>query len=324
MHRVSDCYYYINKKSISMQSPPLVSIITPAFNQASYLVETIESVLAQDYPNIEYIVIDDGSTDSTVKILRQYSSKIRFELQSNIGQARTLNRGWAMSTGAIMGYLSSDDRLYPSAIRKMVALIENDPSVVCAFPDSDLIDNQSSIVKKNVCRPFNLGDLIVRQECHIGPGALFRRSAFDNVGGWKPELILAPDREFWIRLAGQGRFEFFPEILASYRLHAESISYKDVAEEVGKEYLWVLDEYFSAASVPSEILRRKSEAYGYAQLILARNCFRAGRITRGFELYSQACRLHPSLGNFSVKAKILRNVVSKPVRMALSAIRSLA
>ena len=302
---------------------PLVSIVTPAYNQADYLAETIESVLAQDYPNIEYIVLDDGSTDSTPEILSRYSGRVRWERHDNLGQARTLNKGWAMSKGAIIGYLSSDDILYPGAIRKLVEMLDGDEFIVCAFPDSDLIDHQSRVVKKSVCRPFNLEELIVRQECYIGPGALFRRSAFDSVGGWKPELKLAPDREFWIRLAAHGRFELCHEVLAGYRMHPHSISYKDVSEDVGREYLWVLDQYFGVASLPSEIARRKSEAYGYAQLVLARNCFRSGRLQRGWQLYKEACRLHPPLGDASVKARILRNVVSKPVRIALSALRSL-
>ena len=80
---------------------PLVSIVTPTYNQAKYLTETIEKVLAQDYPNIEYIVLDDGSTDETPEILKKYSGKIRYERHANMGQARTLNKGWAMSSGTL-------------------------------------------------------------------------------------------------------------------------------------------------------------------------------------------------------------------------------
>lgn len=312
-----------NKNKNMMQNYPLVSIVTPTYNQADYLAETIESVLAQDYPNIEYIVLDDGSTDATPEVLSRYKGRVRWERHDNLGQARTLNKGWAMSKGAIIGYLSSDDILYPGAISKLVAMLDGDDAIVCVFPDAALIDHQSRVVKKSVCKPFDLGELIVRQECYIGPGALFRRSAFDAVGGWKPELKLAPDREFWIHLAAHGRFEMHHEVLAGYRLHPASISYKDVSEEVGGEYLWVLDQYFGAAWVPAEVLLRKSEAYGYAQLVLARNCFRAGRLKRGWALYKEACRLHPPLRNADVKIRILRNVVSKPARIALSALRSL-
>ena len=103
-----------------MQNLPLVSIVTPTYNQAEYLAETIESVLAQDYPNIEYIVLDDGSTDSTPEVLNRYSGRVRWERHDNMGQARTLNKGWAMSRGEFIGYLSSDDLLLPDAISKLV------------------------------------------------------------------------------------------------------------------------------------------------------------------------------------------------------------
>lgn len=302
---------------------PLVSIITPAYNQAEFLVETIESVLAQDYKNIEYIVLDDGSTDATREILARYNGKIRWQRHDNLGQARTLNKGWAMSKGEIIGYLSSDDIIYPGAIRKLVEILKKDKSIVCVFPDSDLIDNKSRIVKKNVCRPFNLAELVIRQECYIGPGALFRRAAFNSIGGWKPELKLAPDREFWIRLANYGRFEFCREVLAGYRMHQRSISYKDVSEEAGREYLRVLDDYYSSVSPSSDISSRKSEAYGYVHLILSRNSFRSGQFRRGWQLYKEACSLHPPLSDMKIKATLIRNVVSKPIRIALSAARSL-
>lgn len=300
---------------------PLVSIVTPTYNQAEYLIETIESVLAQDYPNIEYIVIDDGSNDSTSEILRRYSAKIIWWSQENVGQAQTLNKGWLMTNGEIIGYLSSDDILYPDAIRKVVDMLLADDTLVCAFPDSNLIDIKSRVIKKNVCRSFDLENLIVRQECHIGPGALFRRSAFDAVGGWKTNLKLAPDREFWIRLSAYGHFAMCSSILAGYRIHPHSISYKDISEGVSREYLWVLDQYFDGASVPVEIALRKNEAYGYAHLLIARNCFRAGNFKRGLELYNKACDFYPKLRNVFVKIRILRSILSKPIRVALSALR---
>ena len=302
---------------------PLVSIVTPAYNQAEYLTETIESVLAQDYPNLEYIVLDDGSSDETPAILQRYNGRIQHERHSNMGQARTLNKGWQRARGTYLGYLSSDDLLYTGAVRQLVGLLESDSSIVCAFPDANLIDDRSRVTKKNVCRPFDLAEIVVRQECYIGPGALFRRSAFEIVGGWRSELKLAPDREFWIRVASQGRIEMTPNVLAGYRLHPQSISYKDVGEEVGREYLLVLDEYYSSRDVPPELAARRDEAYGYAHLLLARNNFRSGRLKRGLQLYKQACNLHPALRNSNVKIKILRNIFSKPLRTLLSTARSL-
>ena len=221
--------------------------------------------------------------------------------------------------------MSSDDLLYPNAISRLVALLELDDGIVCVFPDSNLIDVCSRVVKKGGCRRFDLEELLVRQECYIGPGALFRRAAFEKVGGWDPTLKLAPDREFWIRLASQGRFEFCTDTLAGYRMHEQSISYKDVSENVAREYIRVLDYYFSGkltVPLPSVVVRR-DEAYGYATLILARNCLRAGRFARGVELYREACALYAPLKGLGTKVRLLRNVASKPARVLIARVRAL-
>lgn len=307
----------------STENFPLVSVVTPTYNQAKYLAETIESVLSQTYPNIEYIVLDDGSTDNTQDVLKKFGGRIRHERHANIGQAQTLNKGWNLCKGKYIGYLSSDDLLYPSAVSELVALLEKEQSIVCAFPDSNLIDDSSRVVKRNVCRPFDLSDTVVRQECYIGPGAIFRKTALDLLGGWRTDLKLAPDREFWIRISSLGRIEMCDSVLAGYRMHPDSISYKDVSEDVSREYLRVLDDYFSGGEVCKNIADRKNEAYGYAYLILARNSFRGGNIRRGIELYELACSHCADLRGYKFKFRLLRNVISRPIRRLISFLRGM-
>jgi glycosyltransferase involved in cell wall biosynthesis len=306
-----------------MPEAPLLSLVTPAYNQGRYLGETIDSVLAQDFGGLDYLVVDDGSTDSTPAVLQRYTGRVRWERQANQGQVRTLNAAWSRARGTYLAYLSSDDILYPGALRTLVGVLESDPAAACVFPDADLIDERSRVIKRGVCRPFDLAQLVVEQECYIGPGAVFRRSAFHAVGGWRADLRLAPDREFWMRLATQGTIRFHPEALAGYRMHPKSISFRDVSEEVSREYLRVLDGYFASPAVPPEILARRDEAYGNAMLLLARNRFRAGDFRRGAELYREACGLHPGLRSARVKMRLLRNVVSKPARVAVASLRSL-
>lgn len=317
------------KNSVMQLSQPLITVVTPVYNQSDYLEATVRSILEQTYPTVEYIVIDDGSSDNSLSIARrleqEFPGKIKVLTQTNMGQAGTLNRGWSLAQGKYLAYLSSDDLMYPSALENLVRILESDSGIVCAFPDSNLIDSQNRIIKTNVCRPFNLEELVVRQECYIGPGALFRQDAFQKAGGWDTELKLAPDREFWIRLANYGRFEFLSEPLAGYRLHPKSISYKDVSEEVGAEYIRVLDRYFAGTlgEPLNSILARRDEAYAYATIILARNNLRSGNLRRGMQLYNTACSLHPKLRSFDTKAKLLRNVLSKPIRVVLAWTKSL-
>lgn len=305
-----------------MAQEPLLTMVTPAYNQGRYLAETIDSVLSQDIA-LEYFVVDDGSKDETPEVMARYAGRLHGERQANMGQVRTLNKGWGKARGKYLAYVSSDDILYPGALRKLVDRLEADPSIVCVFPDCDLIDDGSRVIKKNVCRPFDLAQLVVEQECYIAVGAVFRRDAFEAVGGWRPELRLAPDREFWMRLATRGRIEFVPETLAGYRFHPQSLSYKEVSEQQSREYLLVLDDYFARPDVPPEIRARKDEAYGHAHLILARNRFRSGDWRRGRELYARACQLHPPLRAARYRLRLLRNVVSKPARAAAATLRSL-
>jgi len=302
---------------------PIVSIVTPAYNQGRFLAETIESVLAQTYPRIEYLVFDDGSTDDTPLVAASFGEQIRYERHQNIGQALTLNRGWEMAVGEYLGYLSSDDLLCQGAVDELAAVLREDSNCVCVFPDCDLIDEQSRVVKHSVSRPFDLAQLVVEQECYIGPGALFRRSAFEHVGGWRSDLRLAPDREFWMRLASQGTIRMLPRSLARYRIHAGAISYKDTEPEVAREYLRVLDSFFETASVPPSIRARKDEAYGRAHLVVARNCFRSSKWKQGMTELRRACELHPPLAGVKTSLRLTRNVVSKPVRIAMAKLRQL-
>lgn len=301
---------------------PVVSLITPAFNQAEFLARTIDSVLAQDWPAIDYRVIDDGSTDHTPDVLAGYAGRVRHDRQPNAGQARTLNRGWGEAEGEYLAYLSSDDVLYPRAVSAAVAVLEADAATVCVFPDADLIDEDDRVLKRRVFRPFDLAELVVMQECWIGPGAVFRASAYRETGGWKPELRLAPDREFWMRLSALGRFHFLDESLAGYRLHMRSMSYREVSEAQSREYLDVLDGYFAGATVRPEIRAREIEAYAQANLLIARNCARSGQFGRARSYFRRAIELHPPLDSFATRLMLARTVAGKPLRLVQSKLRA--
>jgi glycosyltransferase involved in cell wall biosynthesis len=255
----------------------LVSIITPVFNQAEFVSQAIESVLAQDYPHIEYIVIDDGSTDRTSEVIARYAGKIIIDHHPNRGQVRTLNKGWTMCRGQFLGYLSGDDVLLPHAVSRAVALLEAEPDAVVTYPDCDLIDPFSRVIRHSVSRVTDYEELVVDQECYIGPGAFFRRSAYEKAGGWDERLRVAPDREFWMRLGLFGRIVMIPEVLALYRMHPQSISFFHSAPEDAQEYLSVMEKYFGIRDLPASIISRKNEAFCRANIVGARIHLRGGR-----------------------------------------------
>jgi glycosyltransferase involved in cell wall biosynthesis len=297
------------------EQAPIVTLVTPVYNQAPFVAQTIDSVLAQTQPQVEYIVIDDGSSDETPSVLARYAERIRTLRHDNLGQARTLNKGWSMARGRYLGYLSADDLLQPHALARMVERLDSDARIVCSFPDSDLIDEHGRVLRRNVCRPFDLEHVVVSQECHVGPGALFRRDAWAAIGGWRPELRLAPDRDFWMRLASQGRFHFEAESLGLYRTHAAATSFRAATLETSKEYIRVLDDFFAGSTIPEAIARRRGEAYAHATLVQARNALWRGEWHDAWQLYHAAVELHPPLRSLATRTALLRQGLSKPAKL---------
>ena len=198
---------------------PLVTIVTPSYNQGCFIRATIESVLAQDYPRIEYLVIDDGSSDDSLAVAQGYADRATVLTQANCGQAATLNRGWSLARGEILAYLSSDDLLHPQAVSHMVAALRQRPDVSVAYCDFWLIDADGQRMRESRTEDFSDERLRVQLVCQPGPGAFFRRAVFDQTGGWDPQLRQVPDFEFWLRASTLGPFLRVPYVLAEYRIH---------------------------------------------------------------------------------------------------------
>ncbi len=203
---------------------PLVSIVTACYNAAPFLEATIESVLAQDYPRIEYIVMDGGSTDETIDILARYESRfpsrIRYSWISakDNGAADAVNRGFARSTGEIFAYLHADDILLPGAISAAVRGLEENPQVDAIYGGAFWIDEHGARIGAYPTRDFDRD--VLAQECFIcQPASFIRRSAFENAGGLDPALQCAFDYELWMRLARAGDLQRIDQDLAESRMH---------------------------------------------------------------------------------------------------------
>jgi glycosyltransferase involved in cell wall biosynthesis len=267
----------------------------------------IDSILVQDYPNIELIVIDDGSTDGSRDILAQYTGRFRWEAQPNQGQVATLNRGWSMSRGEILAYLSADDLLLQSAVSNAVRCLQENPDAVLSYCDFNLIDPDSAVVRRVRAPQFNYREMVTKFVCPPGPGAFFRRSAFEKAGTWHTGFRQMLDYEYWLRLGLHGRFVRIPEVLAAYRVHLGSQTFASTAQIRPEEPIQIIEAYFDGPLVPETLRDARAEALGTAHLYSAHLHFRVGKYRQGLTAIRRGLALYP------------RNMLSlRPLRIAFN------
>jgi glycosyltransferase involved in cell wall biosynthesis len=275
-----------------------VSIVTPSYNQAPFLAETIESVLAQDYPDVQYVVVDDGSVDGSLEIARRYESRLhKLVVQENAGQVAAINHGFRHTDGELLGWLNSDDVLLPGAISAVVAELEQDPGALLVYGDNVFIDEEGNWVPPERASakgaPFDPVTMIRRCKNWIPqPGSLFRRRALD-IAPLDERGYYFFDFEFALRLGAVGGVKYVPILLAGYRLHSES---KTIAEPLrrARDFVRLAEDFFTAPDFPTEFapharagrasayFEANELAYEALELATARRYFLNGlRIARG-------------------------------------------
>jgi glycosyltransferase involved in cell wall biosynthesis len=224
---------------------PLVSIVTPSFNQGRFIRATIESVLSQNYPNVEYMIIDAGSTDETVDIIKSYNNQFLWVSEPDRGQAHAINKGWSRSSGEILAWLNSDDIYLPGAIAKAVAHFVDCPETGIVYGEGNYIDEYGQFIAPYPTEPFSSDRLF--ETCFIcQPASFIRRSVLENVGYLDESLHYCMDYDLWIRAARRHQLRYLNEPLANLRLYrgAKSLSarpkmYKEALEILYRHYGFV-------------------------------------------------------------------------------------
>lgn len=197
---------------------PLVSIVTPSLNQKEYLPAAVESVLRQDYPRLEYIVVDGGSTDGSVEVLRGYDGRLRWISEPDTGQANAINKGFRLSSGEILAWINADDLLLKGAVRKAVDAFRQEPDAGMVYGEGFLIDEEGRIKGRFPhSAPFNLWRLIHYGDTILQQTAFMRRSALEAVGRLDESLHWGLDWDLFIRLGKRYRARYIPEDLACLR-----------------------------------------------------------------------------------------------------------
>jgi glycosyltransferase involved in cell wall biosynthesis len=239
---------------------PLVSIVTSTYNHAQYLREAVDSVLSQSYPNIEYLVFNDGSKDQTENILKSYGDKFYWETQENMGEVATLNKAFKQAKGKFIGKLSSDDRLYPDAVERLVEKLDNRSDAVVAFGDFDLINENGKVVKRIYKPEFNAVRAVRDHICYPGTGHLIRREIFEKLGGFDPQFRIVFDMDFWWNAGLEGDFIHIQEPLSGFRIHDQSQSFRG-GERMAKETVHMVKKFFAQPDLPAAYQGIKDKAF---------------------------------------------------------------
>jgi len=206
---------------------PAVTIVTPSFNQAEFIRATIESVLAQDYPRVEYIVMDGGSTDQTSAVVSEYASRLTWISEKDRGQAHAINKGFTRARGEIVAWLNSDDILLPGAIAKAVDAFASAPKQVGGiYGEGYLMDRKGGISRRFPdTEPFNLWKLVYLSDYILQQSTFFRRSAVEDVGWLDESLHYALDWDLLIRLGKRFGLHYVPEYFGALREYPEAKSF---------------------------------------------------------------------------------------------------
>ena len=232
-----------------MKTKPKVSIITPSFNQGEFIRETIESVLTQDYENIEYIVVDGASTDGTVDILKGYGDRIKWISEPDQGQSDALIKGFRISTGEILAWINSDDYYLPGAVAKAVNSLGKDRALGMVYGIGYNVDSKGNVIEAYPTESFDLGRLALFNYI-TQPAAFFRREAYFSVGGVDRSLHYTMDYDLWMSIGRDFKVMHLPEFFSATRLHPG-------AKTIGEEH---------ALNQQEESLRTVMNHYDWAPL----------------------------------------------------------
>ena len=212
---------------------PLVSIITPSFNQAQFLERTIQSVLAQDYPRIEYIIVDGGSTDGSADVIKKYQSRLAWWVsEQDKGQTDAINKGFNRATGDILAWINSDDTYHPKAVGEAVKYLMENPEVALVYADCDFIDEEDRLIGK-----FKSAQTDYRRlregYVHIPQQTMFFRAKYwKELGPLDPSFYFAMDYDLWTRIAAKAPLKYVAgRTWANFRIHTSSKT--NVADERG-------------------------------------------------------------------------------------------
>ncbi len=254
------------------ESLPKVSIVLPTYNGAKYIRESIDSCLNQTYKNIELIIVDDASTDTTPRIIKDYNdSRIKYlRYDTNSGVSEVLNKGFFYASGQFLTWTSDDNYYTLNAIGCMVKVLESNKRIDFVYANFYKIDEKDNIIFER--RVGSSRELSI-ENC-IGACFLYRRKVYQEIGNYDPQALLAEDYDYWLRVREKFKLQKINKFLYYYRVHPDSLSSKYVTEGIEELIVKIRDKYISS-SMKSYLYARKQfykKNYSQAKKLL-KQCF---------------------------------------------------
>jgi glycosyltransferase involved in cell wall biosynthesis len=277
-----------------MTNLPLVTIVTPSYKQAEFLEQTIQSVLSQDYPNIEYFVVDGGSKDGSVDIIQKYADRISWWVsEKDSGQAEAINKGFARAGGEIVGWINSDDYYLPGAISSAVAALQAHPE--CALVYGDVISVDASGDPFNVITygNWNLDDLaefnIIGQ-----PSVFMRRQYLEEAGYLDQTYNLMLDHQLWLKMVQLAPMAYVPQRWSAARYHSAA---KNVSQApgYGPDAFRIIGWMPTQPKLADCLARRKRRIWAGAHRIHARYLLDGGLPGPAFKAYMKGLWSSPAV-----------------------------
>jgi glycosyltransferase involved in cell wall biosynthesis len=287
---------------------PLVSVIIPTYNHAQFVTQAVDSVLAQTYPNVEVVVVDDGSTDQTRDLLSRYEGQINYIYQENKGLSAARNTGILAAHGDYLLFLDADDLVPPNKLELQVPYLESRSDFGLVYSGWQYINEDGTQVLGEA-RPKKQGQLLkdlLRGTFFCIPGAaLIRRECFERVGLFDEALRAEEDTDMWVRLARAGyAFGYVDQCLFQYRIRQDSMSAQ--AFNQVQNLFARLDKFFADPDLSDDIKVLETEVYSISHYTAAARFYRAGEIEAGRDHLRKAISTRPSLA--SDKMWLLRQI----------------
>jgi glycosyltransferase involved in cell wall biosynthesis len=271
---------------------PLVTIVTPSFNQGCFLEATIRSVLEQDYPNIEYLVVDGASTDDSVAIIQKYAGRIAWWVsEKDNGQSDAINKGLRRAKGEIVGWLNSDDVYEPGAVSAAVTAFRSNPAAGLVYADARSIDAEGHQFNQMRAHQYDLVDLL-SYKIVCQPASFMRRSVLEQVNYLDPDYHLLMDHLLWIVMAQKAPIIHVPQVWASARYHDQAKN-RTRGPAYGREARVLIEDLQARPDFTGIISANSKRIWAGVNRFDAFYLTDAGEHAAALRSYARAFRLHP-------------------------------